>query len=60
MGAASARYAWTMRRILKIMELVSGLKVNFDKSSLMGINVGEERIREMAEILQCTGRLFHI
>ncbi|KAL8527230.1 hypothetical protein ACS0TY_005201 [Phlomoides rotata] len=45
--------AWTMKRILRNLELLSGLKVNFDKCSLFGVNVDDSRLWEMADILGC-------
>lgn len=32
---------WAMKTVLRIFELSSGLRVNFAKSSLMGVNVSE-------------------
>lgn len=45
--------ARAMRYILRNFELLSGLKVNFNKCSLMGVNVERERLDEMAGILRC-------
>ncbi|KAL8528909.1 hypothetical protein ACS0TY_006398 [Phlomoides rotata] len=43
MGAAKVENAWTIKHILRNMELLSGLKVNFEKCSLFGVNVeGDE------------------
>ncbi|KAL8497179.1 hypothetical protein ACS0TY_020751 [Phlomoides rotata] len=53
MGAASEENAWVMRRTLRIMKLLSGLKINLDKCSVMGINIDEGRIQVIAEILGC-------
>lgn len=53
MGSASVENATTIRRILRNMELLSGLKVNYKKCSLCGVNVEESRLREMTEILDC-------
>ncbi|KAL8501989.1 hypothetical protein ACS0TY_021211 [Phlomoides rotata] len=53
MGAASEENAWVMRRTLRIMKLLSGLKINLDKCSVMGINIDEGRIQAIAEILGC-------
>jgi hypothetical protein len=38
-GEASLENLWTLKAILRGFELVSGLKVNFWKSSIMGVNV---------------------
>lgn len=42
-----------MRRILRLFEVVSVLNMNLGKSSLIGINVGEERVSNMADIFWC-------
>lgn len=47
-GETSLDNARTMRRILKNMELASGLKVNFEKCRLIGVNVSESKLRDMA------------
>ncbi|GKV01533.1 hypothetical protein SLEP1_g14082 [Rubroshorea leprosula] len=39
--------------IMRIFEMVSGLKINFGKSLLMGINVSEEWMTRMFCILNC-------
>lgn len=52
-GVATVENAITMRRILRNFELVSGLKVNFQKCSLMGLNVGGQILDDMARILNC-------
>jgi hypothetical protein len=38
-GEATLENIWTLKAILRGFELSSGLKVNFSKSSLMGVNV---------------------
>lgn len=40
-GKASYHNLWDLKAILRSFELVSGLKVNFHKSGLFGINVDE-------------------
>ncbi|KAL8472629.1 hypothetical protein ACS0TY_029726 [Phlomoides rotata] len=40
-----------IKRILRLFELASGLKVNFSKSQLFGINLAEDRLHEAAAIL---------
>lgn len=42
-----------IKQILRNFELVSGLKVNFNKCELMGLNVESQDIRNVAEYLQC-------
>lgn len=52
-GSVCSQNAWVMKRILKNFELISRLKINYNKCCLMGLNVGENRIQEMADILGC-------
>lgn len=40
-GEASYDNPWVMKSTLRCFELASGLKVNFFKSSLMGVNVSD-------------------
>ncbi|KAK1308794.1 hypothetical protein QJS10_CPA09g01415 [Acorus calamus] len=42
-----------LRFILWCFSLLSGLNINFVKSSLIPINVGDDNLREMANILGC-------
>lgn len=42
-----------MKRILKNFELLSGLKVNFQKCSLLGVNIDRARLEMMANSLGC-------
>jgi hypothetical protein len=44
-GEASFANLWSLKAILRAFELVSGLKVNFWKSCVMGINVSNDFIR---------------
>lgn len=44
---------WATKATLQLFELVSGLKVNFHKSSLIGINTSTEWLEEAAEVLNC-------
>jgi len=39
---ASMQNLWSIKTIPRCFELASGLKVNFSKSSVMGVNVGDE------------------
>jgi len=41
-GKDSVRNLWTMKSVLRGFEMVSGLKINFSKSSLIGVNVSDE------------------
>lgn len=45
--------------MLKNMEL-SDLRVNFDKCGVYGVNVGDERLNEMAIIMECKVGKFSI
>nr|KYP35530.1 Retrovirus-related Pol polyprotein LINE-1 [Cajanus cajan] len=53
MGHASHSNIWTIKSILRLFELASGLKVNFSKSTLMGYNVESQQLQIMASILHC-------
>lgn len=52
LGTTKEENVWVMKRILRNMELLSGLKVNFDKSCLFGVNISESILHEMADILE--------
>ena len=43
----------SMRAVLIIFEQVSGLKVNFHKSMLMGVNVPDSWLTEAAMVMNC-------
>lgn len=45
--------AEAIKWILKNFELISGLKVNFEKSSVFGINLDSQKMDEVAGILGC-------
>ncbi|GKV14960.1 hypothetical protein SLEP1_g25758 [Rubroshorea leprosula] len=53
MGEATENNIWTVKCIMRAFELVSGLKVNYRKSSLIGINTDDEWIEKMAWLLSC-------
>lgn len=40
-GRKCSQNIWSIKAVLQLFELLSGLKVNFHKSQLMGINVDE-------------------
>jgi hypothetical protein len=44
---------WTLKGILRAFELVLGLKVNFSKSCVLGVNVSEDFIRLASVFLNC-------
>ncbi|KAK2387063.1 hypothetical protein QL285_060888 [Trifolium repens] len=52
-GEASIQNLWTLKAVLRGFELCSGLKVNFWKSSLMGINVSQSFMRLASIFLNC-------
>lgn len=45
--------ARAMRSILRNFELLSGLKVNYSKCSIMGLNVERRNLEVMADTLKC-------
>lgn len=45
--------ARALKWLLKNFEVISGLRVNFEKSCTYGVNVGEEGMAELAGILGC-------
>lgn len=53
LGDASISNVQTLKAIFRCFELVSGLKVNFHKSSLMGLNVEEDFMVTAADYLNC-------
>ncbi|GKV34399.1 hypothetical protein SLEP1_g42774 [Rubroshorea leprosula] len=52
-GEATEKNVLAMKGILRAFEIVSGLKVSFNKSQLMGICVQEEWLDRMAWLLCC-------
>jgi hypothetical protein len=44
---------FTMKATLQLFELISGLKVNFHKSELIGINIEDSWLRDAAAVLNC-------
>jgi hypothetical protein len=44
---------WTIKTVLRSFELVSGLKVNFFKSKLYGINLDDDFLRAASVFLHC-------
>jgi hypothetical protein len=47
---------WTIRAVLLILEEVSGLKVNFNKSMITGVNISSTWLAEAASMLNCRTR----
>ncbi|MCI26964.1 RNA-directed DNA polymerase (Reverse transcriptase), partial [Trifolium medium] len=52
-GEASVNNLWTLKAILRGFELASGLKVNFWKSGLMGVNVSPTFMAMACTFLNC-------
>lgn len=48
---ANERNIKNMEICLKIFELILGLKVNMSKSCLVGINIEEQSVRNLAELI---------
>jgi hypothetical protein len=53
LGEATLENLWTLKAILRGFELVSGLKVNFSKSRIMGVNVPHDFLRLASIFLSC-------
>ena len=43
-----------LKWIFKAFTLVSGLKINMGKSEVMGLNIEEERLNQIADLLGCS------
>ncbi|GKU90659.1 hypothetical protein SLEP1_g4626 [Rubroshorea leprosula] len=52
-GKATEENVWAMKGILRAFELVSGLKINFNKSQLVGIGVEDDWLNKMSWVLCC-------
>jgi hypothetical protein len=52
-GEASVENLWTLKALLRGFELVSGLRVNFHKSCLIGVNVSADFLRMASSFLNC-------
>ncbi|KAF1885508.1 hypothetical protein Lal_00029397 [Lupinus albus] len=44
---------WGMKSIPKLFELYSGLKINFTKSNLYGLNIEEDHMKRISDYLLC-------
>ncbi|KAK2445049.1 hypothetical protein QL285_016023 [Trifolium repens] len=53
MGEGSWENLWTIKSLLRGFELVSGLKINFVKSKLIGLNVEDRFLEAAASFLSC-------
>ncbi|MCI36068.1 RNA-directed DNA polymerase (Reverse transcriptase), partial [Trifolium medium] len=54
LGVKSWANVRTLRGVLVLFEAVSGLKVNFHRSMLVGVNVAESWLLEAAAVLGCS------
>jgi len=52
-GEASMTNLWTMKTILRCFGLTSGVKVNYSKSSIMGVNVDSDFLSLAEGFLHC-------
>jgi hypothetical protein len=52
-GEATLENLWTLKAILRSFEMVSGLKVNFWKSNILGVNVSQNFMRVASVFLNC-------
>ncbi|XP_058784527.1 uncharacterized protein LOC131659337 [Vicia villosa] len=53
LGEVSCDKIWNMKVILRGFELVSGLRINFSKSNIIGVNVGEWYMNAALTFLSC-------
>ncbi|GKV49628.1 hypothetical protein SLEP1_g56369 [Rubroshorea leprosula] len=53
LGNADSENIFAVKTILRCFELMSGLRINFCKSSVVGFNVSERWIRGVASVLHC-------
>lgn len=57
-GKPTVANLWTLKGLLRGFEMVLGLKVNFYKSCLMGVNVTSDFMEMACQLLNCSeGRL---
>lgn len=52
-GDESYSNIWAIKALLQLFEVTAGLKVNFHKSQLMGLNIEERCLMEASKILSC-------
>lgn len=53
-GTPSIENLWTLKALLQGFELASGLKINFTKSCLIGVNVQSEFMDMACNFLHCS------
>jgi len=51
---ADVKNIMTIKCVLKCFELVSGLKINFTKSKIVGLGVKDNVLHKFSEILNCS------
>ncbi|KAL8474439.1 hypothetical protein ACS0TY_031055 [Phlomoides rotata] len=57
-GKATMENVVFLNRFLSNLELVSGLRVNLNKNSLYGVNVGDGKLYDLAGVMGCeVGRI---
>ncbi|GAU29935.1 hypothetical protein TSUD_360500 [Trifolium subterraneum] len=54
LGEASVENLWTLKTILCCFEMASGLKVNYVKSSVIGVNVSSDFLNLAERFLHCS------
>jgi hypothetical protein len=52
-GEACIENLWAIKAVLRGFEMVSGLKVNFWKSCIMGVNVSDDFLQTATDFLNC-------
>lgn len=57
-GENCSKNIWSIKALLQLFESVSGLKVNFFKSQLLGVNVEDGWLQQAASFLNCKVRVF--
>jgi hypothetical protein len=53
LGEKSWANVWALRAVLMLFEAMSGLKVNFHKNMLVGVNIDDSWLHEAASALRC-------
>ncbi|XP_058784307.1 uncharacterized protein LOC131659083 [Vicia villosa] len=53
LGEASTKNLWSLKVLLRGFEMVSGLKINFSKSNVFGVNVDEVFMNTATSFLDC-------
>ncbi|XP_058725811.1 uncharacterized protein LOC131597115 [Vicia villosa] len=53
LGKSSCDNLWSLKVLLRGFELVSGLKINFAKSNIIGVNVGDSFLNAAKAFLSC-------